>query len=397
MDHPNPPTTSYEPLENLLVTRDADAFIHISDRFDDLLLYLTRFHGPDRTYAFVYADGCATLCAPRLFAEQAEREFSGDVVRAVADQSATNPPHRALEVLAEVDGTSEVLVPDSISISAYRNLQEGLDGAEIGTVESCTLGRPRKTPAEQACHANVQRAAQQGMARAEAILTEAERDGDDLRWQGARLTTESLRQQVNATLALHGVRDAGNTVIGAGETCADLHFTGTDIIRPHETVLLDISPRGPHGYYGDCTRTFVVGDVGDWETTAYEAVVAAQDAALTALEGGAGTSANAAQTAASRVLSDYGFEVGDVDVGMYHGVGHGVGLSLHEDPSLTSDTRLEPGNVVTVEPGIYDSTRGGVRIEDLIVITEDGYENLTEYPREITPTSRQTDWDAKSQ
>lgn len=393
MDSPDPPTTPYEPLEDLLATRDADAFIHISDRFDDLLLYLTRFHGPDRPYAFVYADGCATLCAPRLFAEQAEREFSGDAVRAVADQSATNASRRALEVLAEVDDTSHVLVPDSISISTYQDLREGLDEAEIGTVAACTLGRPQKTPAEQACHANVQRAAQHGMARAEAILTEAERDGDELRWQGARLTTESLRQQVNATLALHGVRDAGNTVIGAGETCADLHFTGTDVIRPHETVLLDISPRGPHGYYGDCTRTFVVGDVGDWETTAYEAVVAAQDAALTALEGGAGTSANAAQTAASCVLSDRGFEVGDVDVGMYHGVGHGVGLSLHEDPSLTSDTPLGPGNVVTVEPGVYDSTRGGVRIEDLVVITEDGYENLTEYPREITPTSRQTDWD----
>lgn len=385
MDSHTAPPTQHERLATLLTTHGADAFVHIGDRFDDLLLYLTRFHGPDRPYAFVYTDGCATLCAPRLFAEQAEREFAGERVRTVTDQSATSPPRRALDVLDEAGATDSILVPDSISVDAHRDLQEGGVEADLVDLESCMLGRTQKTSSEQACHAAVQRAAQRGMARAEAILAEAEQDGAELRWQDAQLTTEALRQHVNATLAACGVQDAGNTVIGASDTCADLHFTGNDVIRPNETVLLDISPRGPHGYYGDFTRTFVVGDVGDWETMAYDAVVAAQTAALTALADGAGTTANAAQTAATDVLTSHGFEVGDVAVGMYHGVGHGVGLSLHEGPSLTSETRLEPGNVVTVEPGVYDPARGGVRIEDLIIITENGYENLTEYPCEITP------------
>ena len=384
MDVPSPPTTTYDRLEDALEATDADAFVHVGDRFDDLLHYLTRFDGPDRPYAFGYVDGEAVLCAPALFAEQAEREFPGETVIGASEQATSNASERALEVLDEIGGRTRVLVPPSVSADAYRALS---DGVEEVVVESVDVGRARKTPGERSCHAFAQAAAQEGMARAEEVLTSAEIDGDALRWQGEPLTTERLRREVNAVLARRGVRDAGNTVIGAGPTCADLHFTGRDTLRPYETVLLDISPRGPHGYYGDLTRTFVVGEPSDWEVAAYEAVEAAQDAALSALEDGAGTRAADAHDAAADELTERGYEVGDVDVGMYHGVGHGVGLSLHEAPSLTSEEVLEAGNVVTVEPGVYDPAKGGVRLEDLVVITEEGYENLTEYPRSITPAS----------
>lgn len=387
MDVPSPPKTAYERLDDALEATDADAFVHVGDRFDDLLRYLTRFDGPDRPYAFAYVDGDAVLCAPALFAEQAEREFPGEEVLAVSDQTASDATERALEVLNERATEPTVLVPLSISTGAYRTLESGIE--EV-VVESVDVGRARKTPAERDCHAFVQAVAQEGMARAEEILASSEIDGDALRWRGEPLTTERLRREVNAVLANRGVRDAGNTVIGAGSTCADLHFTGQDAIRPRETVLLDVSPRGPHGYYGDLTRTFVVGGPDDWEATAYEAVRTAQNAALSALEDGAGTRAADAHDAAANELAEHGFEVGDVEAGMYHGVGHGVGLSLHEAPSLTSDAALESGNVVTVEPGVYDPAMGGVRIEDLVVITEDGYENLTEYPRTVTPDSSGT-------
>jgi Xaa-Pro aminopeptidase len=393
MDVPAPPATAYDRLDDALTASDADAFVHVGDRFDDLLRYLTRFGGPDRDYAFAYAAGRAHLCAPSLFVEQARREFPGDAVHAAADQSATSPAERALEAL---DGSADdgrdtaerILVPPSVPADAYRTLAAAAD--EV-VVEPVDVGRERKTDAERACHECVQHTAQRGMARAEAVLAAAEVGGSDtgdhLRWEGQRLTTERLRREVNAVLSAHGVRDAGNTVVGAGETCADLHYTGTDAIRSGETVLLDISPRGPHGYYGDLTRTFVVGEVGEWERTAYDAVSAAQDAALDVLESGAGTRAGRVHEAATDALADRGFASGAVDVGMYHGVGHGVGVSLHESPSLTGDAPLEPGNVVTVEPGVYDPSVGGVRIEDLVIVTEAGYENLTDYPRSVVPRS----------
>lgn len=407
MDAPDPPTTTYDRVADALDANDADAFVHIGDRFDDLLRYLTRFGGPDRPYAFIYVDGRSHLCAPSLFAEQAEREFPG-TVHAKDEHAASGAPHRALEVLEQncerADGLSNrigdlrVLVPASISAVAHQTL--AAEVGEVGEVgeagevltESVDVGRARKTDAERACHAFVQRAAQRGMARAEAVLAAAEIDGEGLRWRDERLTTERLRREVNAELSNSGVTDAGNTVIGAGPTCADLHFTGCDAIRSQETVLLDISPRGPNGYYGDLTRTFVVGETGEWEATAYEAVATAQDAAFAVLEDGAGTRGGAAHDAATDALAEYGFEAGDVEVGMYHGLGHGVGLSLHEAPSLAGDDVLEAGNVVTVEPGVYDSSVGGVRIEDLVVITEDGYENLTDYPRDVGPDPDGNRW-----
>ncbi|AGB39964.1 M24 family metallopeptidase [Natronococcus occultus] len=379
---------AFERLEAVTTAADADAFVHVGDRFDDDLWYLTRFAGPDRDYAFVFVDGRAFLCAPRLFAEQADREFPGEVV-AASDATSSTAADRALDVLAERRPPSEVrvLVPPSIPASAARTIEDAVDDVRFEDVD---LGRARKSVAERERHAVVQTAAQQGLARAEAVLASATVEGDELRWRGEALTTERLRREVNATLASEGVRDAGNTVIGAGSSCADLHFTGRDRIAPDETVLLDLSPRGSQGYYADLTRTFVVGDVDDWTSRAYEAVATAQDAALDALRDGAGVRASRVHEAAVETLASYGFEAGDVAVGMSHGTGHGVGVSLHEPPSLSSDRVLEDGAVVTVEPGVYDPERGGVRLEDLVVVTADGYENLTAYPREIHPVDGRT-------
>ncbi len=382
---------TFERLADATAATGADAFVHVGDRFDDDLRYLTRFAGPDRDYAFVSVDGRATLCAPRLFAEQAKREFPGAVVPA-GESSASSAAGRALEVLGErLPSPLEdayVLALPSMPAGATRAIAAAVDEVALEPID---LGRARKTTAERDRHAFVQRAAQRGMARAEAVLAAAtavtaENDWcDELRWRGDPLTTERLRREVNAVLARFGVRDAGNTVIGAGATCADLHFIGEDRIGPGETVLLDLSPRGPRGYYADLTRTFVVGEVGEWERRTYDAVAEAQDAAFDVLRGGAGTRAADVHEAATGTLAEYGFESGDVDVGMYHGTGHGVGVSLHEAPSLSSEGPLEAGHVVTVEPGVYDPDRGGVRLEDFVVVTDDGYENLTAYPCEIEP------------
>ncbi|XVH30375.1 M24 family metallopeptidase [Haloferacaceae archaeon DSL9] len=367
--------------------------VHVGDRFDDDLRYLTRFAGPDRDYAFVYANGRAVLCAPALFGEQAEREFvetapDDGVDREVRTTDVAEPAgERAAAALADLaDEPGPVLVPQRLPHDAAVYLERA--GFPARSTRAIAEARAEKTPAELDCLRAVQRAAVRGMARAETILAEAEPAGDELLWREVPLSTERLRRQINAMLAAHGVRDAGNTVVGAGPSCADLHFTGLEEIRPAETVLIDISPRGPHGYYGDLTRTFVVDGDGGWERRAFVAVESALRAALDHVEPGA--SAATVHEEAAAELGAYGFDpnASEGEAGFTHGTGHGVGLSLHEAPVLSRGGSLRAGQVLTIEPGVYDPERGGVRIEDLVVVTDDGYENLTDYPRSIVPNPR---------
>ncbi|QWC19331.1 M24 family metallopeptidase [Halorubrum sp. 2020YC2] len=377
--------------------------------------------------------GRAVLCAPALFREQAEREFvagardsapqsaddTGDdadggfhdgVVREVRTENVgDHAGERAAAVVADlIDGGEEdetgtadrtVLTPASLPHDAAVYVERA--GNELASTDAVAAARTRKTPAEVDRIRRVQRAAVAGLARAEAVLAESEvtdesdeKAADDgtadgrrppLRWADDPLTTERLRREVNAALAGRGVRDAGNTVIGAGPSAADLHYVGNDPIRPGETVLLDVSPRGPDGYYGDVTRTFIVDGDGGWERRAYVAVEAAREAALAEVE--PGVPAKTVHGEAAAELTAYGFDptAGEGEAGFTHGTGHGVGMSLHEGPSLSGVGELRPGHVVTIEPGVYDPDVGGVRLEDLILVTDDGYELLAEYPFGIAP------------
>ena len=444
------PPTDLGPLVDACVTANATGLVAVGDRFDDDLRYLTRFTGPDREFALVVvpdgaidadiggADGRqsrgrAVLCAPTLFGAQARREFverareeSGafhdGVVREVRLEHADEPVgRRAVAAIEDLVGEPErgasddersgsstdrtVVVPRSIPHDAAVYLERA--GYTATSTTAISEARRVKTDAELHRLRRVQHAATVAMARAETVLADGDvrstpdgdvrstPDGDDatnadapvLVHDDAPLTTERLRRVIDATLAGLGMRDAGNTVVGAGASAADLHYRGIDPIRPDETVLVDISPRGPHGYYGDLTRTFVVDGDGGWARRAYVAVEAARKAALAEIEPGA--TAGGVHREAAAELAAYGFDpnASEGAAGFTHGTGHGVGVSLHEAPSLTGDAALCAGHVVAVEPGVYDPDRGGVRLEDLVAVTEEGYELLATYPFGTTPTS----------
>ncbi len=132
------------------------------------------------------------------------------------------------------------------------------------------------------------------------------------------------------------------------------------------------------GYHSDMTRTVAVGEVSPEQRKIYEIVLSAQKASLESLK--KGLSCKDADAAARDIITGAGY--GDY---FGHGTGHGVGIEIHELPNLAprSDAVLEIGNVVTVEPGIYIPNKFGVRIEDMALITENGYENLTNTPKEL--------------
>lgn len=152
--------------------------------------------------------------------------------------------------------------------------------------------------------------------------------------------------------------------------------------------MADIFPRSDRtGYWGDMTRTFVKGKASPVALRAFHAVRQASEEVLKVLK--AGRPGAEYHDLAARVLESAGFRTGrgadGLPRGFFHGLGHGVGLDIHEDPRLAPSgvTQLQPGNVVSVEPGLYDPAWGGIRLEDLVVVRADGCENFCTMPKEL--------------
>ncbi len=187
-----------------------------------------------------------------------------------------------------------------------------------------------------------------------------------------------VARAVEARIRELGAEPSFPPIVAAGENGALPHAEpGEREIGSGELVVFDMGSL-LDGYCSDCTRTFATGDPGDDAREVYEIVLRAQLAALEAVRPAA--SGKEVDAVAREMISEAGH--GDH---FGHGLGHGVGLEVHEGPRLssTSEDDLFEGNVVTVEPGIYLAGRFGVRIEDLVVVTADGYRNLSGVPKEL--------------
>jgi Xaa-Pro aminopeptidase len=167
-------------------------------------------------------------------------------------------------------------------------------------------------------------------------------------------------------------------IVAAGPNGANPHAdTGSRLVEPGDTIVVDAGAIFD-GYCADCTRTFAAGDLDDELRRAYDVCLEAQLAGLAAVR--AGVSGVAADAAARDTIEAAGF-----GARFGHGLGHGVGLLVHEAPALSTESTdtLAAGNAVTVEPGIYLTGRGGIRIEDLVIVGDDGCEVLTRFTKEL--------------
>lgn len=255
-------------------------------------------------------------------------------------------------------------------------------GVKLRPVANIFPERLEKTPEEAAAIRESLQRTHAAFRLIEQVLADAVISGDELKYKNETLTSEMMMRLVEREFVEQDLINTDGMIISCGPHAAIPHHRGAGPLRPHSTIICDIFPRHrTSGYYADMTRTYVKGEPSEEVQRMYAAVQAAQEAAIAAVKPGvAGSSVH-------QVCVDYFTEQGFVtgpESGFMHGTGHGLGLDIHEAPYLAraTDAPLAPGHVVTVEPGLYYPEHGGVRIEDVVLVTEDGCENLTNYHKE---------------
>lgn len=209
------------------------------------------------------------------------------------------------------------------------------------------------------------------------------KDGQ-LIYRNAPLTSERLRAVIDcAVLQASGL--AANTIVAGGKQGCDPHERGHGPLRANEPIIIDIFPRSQKtGYFGDITRTVVRGRASEAVRKLYDTVFRGQQIAFRKIR--ARVKTNEVHKAVHEFFEQRGYKTGRRNgrmEGFFHGTGHGLGLEIHEAPRVgaTSTGKLKPGQVVTVEPGLYYPEIGGVRLEDVAQVTTSGARNLTRFEK----------------
>ncbi|MFC4246450.1 M24 family metallopeptidase [Natribaculum luteum] len=386
----------FSPLHEYLESEDVDGYLIDDDASDPDQRYVSGFDAPDAYQTLVTSDG-VTLLVSGLEYGRAVKEAGADTVTRLSEYDHRSlleeyGPYegriRTIAAFLEDEGVESVAVPAGFptgTADGLRNQGVSVTVEPEGIVEDV---RATKTEWEIERVRATQRANEASMASAEELLASAEVDDGVLYHEGEPLTSERVKREIEITLLGHGC-SLDDTIVACGADGADPHDRGSGPLEAGELVVIDIFPRDKETkYFADMTRTFVRGDPSEEMRRRYDVTREAYEAALEAIEPGV-TGADV-HDAACDVIEAAGYDTlrsdPSAETGFIHSTGHGVGLAIHEQPSLSpSGGELEAGHVVTVEPGLYDPEVGGVRIEDLVVVTEDGYENLTEYPVSIEP------------
>ncbi|WP_435349030.1 M24 family metallopeptidase [Haloarchaeobius sp. HRN-SO-5] len=386
----------FSALDDYLDEANLDGYALEDDASSSDLYYLSGFGAPDPFFG-VYTPEQTGLLVSSLEYGRAKKESRADVVKRHSDYDAREKMEEYGEELAHQKLLAEFLADlgvDSLAVNGQFPLStaDGLreEGLEVtpdrdGIVRDI---RAVKTDEEVDHVRTAQRANEAAMARAEELVAEATVDDDGVlrRPDGEALTSEFVKQEIEITLIRHDC-SLDETIVACGADAADPHDRGSGPLRANEFVIVDIFPRDKASkYHSDMTRTFLKGDASETQLEWYEVTDEARRAALDAVEPGV-TGADVNQAVVD-VYQEAGYPTvftdPDTETGFIHSTGHGVGLDVHESPSVSlNGEELEPGHVITIEPGLYDPDVGGVRIEDIVVVTEEGYENLVDYPVEL--------------
>jgi Xaa-Pro aminopeptidase len=279
-------------------------------------------------------------------------------------------------IAGQVQGT--ILVPPRFPLALARALQDSVD---VVVDKDCLESmRAKKTRVQMAEIRNVQKATESAIDAGISLIRRSTGEKGTLFSGGKPLTSEIVRAVMHNCLAGHGCI-AKDTIVSCGEDTAIPHALGSGALKAHQPIVLDLFPQNERsGYFSDMTRTVSKGKPDPAVMDMYDAVCDAQ--ALAERHVCAGASGAGIHQMVVDLFKERGY--GSTNSGFVHNLGHGIGLAVHELPSLgPSGTELASGNVITIEPGLYCPGTGGVRLEDIGAVTKKGFSRFTRYPTEL--------------
>ena len=369
---------------------DTPRLIVAASESDPDMLYVTKFWAPD-PFIFLQRNGKRTLVLSDLEIDRGRKQADADefimfseLEREAQGKSKKAPPYeKVLAHFLKKRGVKSAVVPANFPLGYMGEL------AANKVRVRATSGlfwpeREAKSNKEVAMMGQALRITEKGLKRAIEVLKASKAgSGKRLRWNGKTLTSEMLRAEIDSAILRAGGIPTGTIVAGGDQAC-DPHERGFGPLYADSLIILDVFPRdAKSGYFGDMTRTVLRGRASDAQRKLWNTVKAGQALALKKVK--AGVDGMTIHKAIQEFFARRGFPTTirkGRRVGFFHGTGHGLGLEIHEHPRLQKVT-LKDRQVLTVEPGLYYPGLGGVRVEDVALVTKTGCRILSRFPKQL--------------
>ena len=366
----------------------APLLIWASPEKDSDILYFSQFSAPDEILA-IRAGSKKIGIINSLEYGRAQNQSGFDEIiswEQIADQASAKGIAKPVPVLhiilqlLENYHWKKILVPENFPTKLSFQLME--NGIEVSVAPS-PLFPERLSKSDQELeyirYGNQCSAA--GIKEAEKILQESKIQNNLLYWNSEPLSSEILHFQIAVSCLKMGAI-ANNTIAAGGDQACDPHHHGSGPLKANELIIVDVFPRVTEtGYHGDMTRTFLKGKASSEQKALVATVREAQQKAIAIAK--AGIRGDEIHALVNNTFLEKGYKTSKTEKGyqgFFHGTGHGLGLDIHEAPRVSLNAGpLENGHVVTIEPGLYYPGLGGVRIEDVIAITKDGCQLLSDF------------------
>ncbi len=357
---------------------------------DPDMLYATRFFAPD-AFIFLEENGKRTLVLSDLEIDRARKQATADefvsysaLEREVQGKQKKAPAYeKVLSHFLRKRGVRSALVPANFPLGFAQEL--AASRIHLRTTNGLFWPeREAKSDEELKLMRRALSITESGLARAMEVLTASKPGaGKKLSWSGKTLTSEILRAEIDSAILRAGGLPA-NTIVAGGDQACDPHERGSGPLKADSLIILDIFPRdAKSGYFGDMTRTVVRGRANEYQRRLWATVRDGQAVALKKMK--PGVDGLKLHNEVKQLFTDRGFPTevrNGRQVGFFHGTGHGLGLEIHEFPRFQK-TVFKPGQVLTVEPGLYYPGIGGARLEDVVVLTASGTRMLSRFEKRL--------------